>query len=215
MRTGTALNEKSQRSLSSAGRTLKEQSSHGGNYVYGYDRAGNLSSLGEENKKQVKVVYNPDGSVKSVTDRLGNITAYEYDERGLLIKEKSPSATTVYFYDKAGRITSVIVGDGSSPTKINCTQYLEYEYSENGRNVKLKSGGLYQTTYTLNAWGEVVAVTDGEGNSRKYDYDYLGRTKTAYDGYGVKTEYAYNGIGQVEKNIISFKCSSERRQDGF
>ena len=194
-----ALNEKSSRNLSSAGRTLREQSSHGGNYVYGYDRAGNLSSLGEENKKQVKVSYNPDGSVKSVTDRLGNVTVYEYDEQGLLVKEISPSATTVYTYDKAGRVTSVIAGEGSNPTKTNCTQYLEYEYSESGCKVVVKAGGLYETIYTLNAWGEIVLITDGEGNSSKYEYDCLGRTIAAYDGYNEKTEYTYNGIGQVEK----------------
>ena len=194
-----ALNENSHRSLSSAGRTLKEQSSHGGNYVYGYDRAGNLSSLGEENKKQVKVAYNPDGSIKSVSDRLGNVTAYEYDEQGLLIKEKSPSATTVYTYDNAGRVKSVVTGDGTNPTKTNCTQYLEYEYSENGRKVIVKAGGLYETIYTLNAWGEIVLITDGEGNSRKYEYDCLGRATAFYDGYNEKTEYAYNGIGQVKK----------------
>ena len=196
-----ALDEKSHRTLSSAGRTVKEESSHGGLYTYGYDRAGNLASLGEENKKQVKVAYNPDGSVKSVTDRLGNVTTYEYDEQGLLVKEISPSATTVYTYDKAGRVTSVIAGEGSNPTKTNCTQYLEYEYLDNGRKAVVKAGGLYETTYTLNAWGEVVAVTDGEGNSRRYEYDNIGRTKAAYDGYGSKYEYAYNAVGRVSKIV--------------
>ena len=194
-----ALNEKSQRSLSSAGRTLREQSSHGGNYVYGYDRAGNLASLGEENKKQVKVVYNPDGSIRNVTDRLGNITTFEYDEQGLLAKEISPSGTTVYTYDNVGRVKTVLVGSGSSITKSNATQYVEYEYSDNGRTVKLIYGGLYETTYNLTAWGEVVAVSDGAGNSRKYEYDSIGRTKAFYDGYGEKTEYDYNAVGRIEK----------------
>ncbi|MBO7485253.1 MAG: hypothetical protein J6T84_04265 [Spirochaetaceae bacterium] len=70
---------------------------------------------------------------------------------------------------------------------------------ENGRKVVVKAGYLYETTYTLNAWGEVVAVTDGMSNSRNYEYDYLGRTVAFYDGYNAKTEYAYNGIGRVEK----------------
>ncbi len=192
-----ALNENSQRSLSSGGRVLKEQSSHGGNYVYGYDRAGNLASLGEQGKKQVKATYNPDGSVKSVTDRLGNTTNYEYDELGLLKNEISPSATTVYNYDNIGRVKTVLVGSGSNITKNNCTQYVEYEYADNGRTVKLKYGGLYETTYTLNAWGEVSAVTDGMGNNRRYEYDSIGRTKAFYDGYGSKYEYAYNAVGKV------------------
>ena len=90
----------------------------------------------------------------------------------------------------------------SSITKSNCTQYVEYGYLENERKVIVKTGGLYETTYTLNAWGEVVSATDGMGNSRCYEYDSIGRTKTAYDGYGVKTEYTYYGIGQVKKYYI-------------
>ena len=192
-----ALNENSHRSLSSGGRTVKEESSHGGLYTYGYDNAGNLASLGEQNKKQAKVEYNPDGSTKSVTDRLGNTTTFEYDERGLLIRQKSPSATTVYEYDNVGRIKTVLVGSGSSLTKSNATQYVEYEYSDAGRTVKVKAGGLYETSYTLNAWGEVTTVTDGMGNSRKYEYDSIGRTIAAYDGYGAKAEYSYNAVGRI------------------
>ena len=192
-----ALNENSHRSLSSGGRTVKEESSHGGLYTYGYDNAGNLASLGEQNKKQAKVEYNPDGSTKSVTDRLGNVTTFEYDERGLLIKEKSPSATALYEYDNVGRIKQVLVGSGSSLTKSNATQYVEYEYSDAGRKVKVIYGGLYETSYTLNAWGEVTTVTDGMGNSRKYEYDSIGRTIAAYDGYGAKAEYSYNAVGRI------------------
>ena len=39
------------------------------------------------------------------------------------------------------------------------------------------------------------------GNSRKYEYDNIGRTKAAYDGYGSKYEYAYNAIGKVSKIV--------------
>ena len=192
-----ALDEKSHRSLSHAGRTVKEESSHGGIYTYGYDNSGNLNSLGEQGKKQAKVEYNPDGSTRSVTDRLGNTTTFEYDERGLLIKEKSPSATTVYEYDNVGRIKLVLVGSSSNLTKANSTQYVEYEYSDAGRKVKVVYGGLYETSYTLNAWGEVVTVTDGMGNSRRYEYDSIGRTIAAYDGYGAKAEYSYNAVGRI------------------
>ena len=192
-----ALNENSHRSLSSGGRTVKEESSHGGLYTYGYDASGNLASLGEQNKKQAKVEYNPDGSTKSVTDRLGNTTTFEYDERGLLTKQKSPSSTTIYEYDNVGRIKAVLVGSSSSLTKANATQYVEYEYSDAGRKVAVKAGGLYVTTYTLNAWNEVTAVTDGMGNTVTYEYDSIGRTKALYDAYGAKSECTYNAVGRI------------------
>ena len=103
-----------------------------------------MNSLGEQGKKQAKVEYNPDGSTKSVTDRLGNRTAFEYDERGLLVREVSPSSATVYTYDNVGRIKGVRVGSPANQTKETATQYAEYEYSEAGRKVKVTCGGAHQ-----------------------------------------------------------------------
>lgn len=79
--TTNALGETSARTLSPAGRVLAETSAHGGQYRYGWDAAGRMSMAAEQGGGQVRAAYNPDGSVATVTNRLGETTSYRYDSR--------------------------------------------------------------------------------------------------------------------------------------
>ena len=64
-----------------AGRVNGEQSSHGGWYRYEYE-GGNLWKAGEESGAKVESTYFADGSQRSVKDRYGRTTYYNYDNRG-------------------------------------------------------------------------------------------------------------------------------------
>ena len=194
-----ALGETSERILSKAGRTLKENSSHGGAYTYTYAN-GNLIALGEENKTQVKTEYYDDGSVKSTTDRLGNKTEYFYNTKGELEKTISSENATWYTYDKAGRITGQYVTEPNAENyQTNQDSFITYTYKNNGRTVVSNYGGLYSQTIKLNAFGEVLEVIDGENNTIKYEYDSLGCQIAVYDGYSKPTKYEYNALGLVSK----------------
>ena len=194
-----ALGETSERVLSKAGRTLKENSSHGGAYTYTYSN-GNLIALGEENKSQVKTEYYDDGNVKSTTDRLGNKTEYFYNTKGELEKTVSSENATWYTYDKAGRITGQYITEPNAQNyQTNQDSYITYSYKNSGRTVVSNYGGLYSQTIKLNAFGEVLEVIDGENNTIKYEYDSLGRQIAVYDGYNKATKYEYNALGLVSK----------------
>ena len=193
------LGETSERNISPAGRTKWENASHGGVYNYEYLN-GYLTGLGEENKKQVKTDYYADGTVKSVTDRLGNKTEYFYNAQGLPDRTVSKENTTWYIYDNSGRITGQYITEPDSISyKSNVDSYITYTYKDNGRTVVATYGGLYSKTMKLNAFGEVVELIDGEGNTVKYEYDSLGRQSAVYDGYNKATKYEYNALGLVSK----------------
>jgi RHS repeat-associated protein len=203
-----ALGETSERELSPAGLVKKENSSHGGIYIYGYTN-GNLSSLQEENKeKQVRTEYYNDGTVKSVTDRLGNKTEYFYNQNGLLEKTLSKENAVWYTYDNAGRVIGQYI---TEPDALNYNSkqdsYITYSYKDKGRTVTASYGGLYTKTMKLNAFGEVIEVTDGEGNTVKYEYDALGRQTAVYDGYDKAERYEYNALGLVAK--ITYRDGSK------
>ena len=206
-----ALDETSERLISAGGRTLKENSSHGGSYAYEYTN-GNLTGLGEENKKQVKTEYYADGTVKKVTDRLGNTTEYFYNTQGLPDRTVSKENTTWYTYDKAGRITGQYITEPNSISyKSNVDSYITYTYKDNGRTVVATYGGLYSKTMKLNAFGEVVELIDGEGNTVKYEYDCLGRQTAIYDGYNKATKYEYNALGLTTK--VTYRDGTSERYE--
>ena len=194
-----ALGEMSTRSMTPAGRLRQEQSAHGGHYQYQWDIAGTMTSAGELGKTAVRAAYNPDGSVATVTNRLGETTSYRYDSRGLVSAVISPGRREWYQHDSLGRITSVVLGETSDKT--TAQRHTEYCYSSDNRIITVTEGGLYTTTYQLNGWGNVVKSSDGEGNTTGYKYDSMGRVIGSTDGYGRVTNYTRNALGLVEAVI--------------
>ncbi len=192
VRQTNALGEEFTKSLSPAGRLLAESSSHGGMYAYGYDALGLLAAAGEEGKEQARADYNSDGSVKKTTDRLGNVTEYSYDIRGLLVSKSSADGTSLYGYDQSGWLTDFQRGGLS----------IHYSYPEDGRAVTVTRGDSVTETVELDAWGRVVKVTDGEGNSRTFTHDALGRLTDEADAYGNETAYRHNAWGKVSERIL-------------
>jgi YD repeat-containing protein len=192
--TGTtnALGETSSRTLNSAGNPLREQGASGGFYTYRYDSSGRPVEAGREGEIAVHVRYNRDGTVAEKTDRLGNVTRYVYDARGLLAREITPLGEHRYYYDAANRVVRQ-----ESASRNSVTYYTDWLYNDSQRTVTITSGGTYTVTVHLNAWGEVVRTVDGEGVQYRYEYDGAGRLLKVIDGYGRETKYAWNEINKI------------------
>jgi RHS repeat-associated protein len=194
-----ALGEVSARTLSGAGRTLTEQAASGGFYGYRYDGAGRLAEAGRLGAAAARVTYNADGSVAEKTDRLGTVTRYEYDGRGLLKREAGAAGEKRYLYDGAGRVIreEIITAQGSEGG--SGAYYTEWEYAGGGRTVTVTEGGTYRVVWELDGWGETVRKTDGAGNARRWAYDGAGQVTEAVDGYGNSMRYEWNELGKIAK----------------
>ncbi|GHV88559.1 hypothetical protein AGMMS50267_09190 [Spirochaetia bacterium] len=58
-------------------------------------------------------------------------------------------------------------------------------------------GGVYVSTWYLNAWGEVIKKADGLGNEWIWTYNRVGQLVSAKDSYGKETKFAWNEIGKL------------------
>ena len=181
-------------SYTKAGRVNGEQSSHGGWYKYIYTD-GMLTSAGEENGSYIQSTYYPDGSQKSVTDRYGKTTYYNYDSRGRVSSIISDSQKIWYEYDDFDRVKKQVTGNSSDEN--SAVYYVSYDYSDDGRTVTVTEGGKYNTTSELDAFGNVIKQTDGKGNTRRYEYNSKNQLVKTYDGYENVTAYEYNALGTV------------------
>ena len=181
---------------SNAGRLKKEQSSHGGWYLYEYNN-GNLILAGEETGTKAKSSYYADGSLNSVTDRYGKTTLYNYDNHGRVSSVQGEAQKLWYEYDSFDRVIKQTVG--SSSQENDALYYITYEYSQDGRTVTTIQGGKYRTVNTLDAFGNVIVQTDGNGNQKRYEYDCQNNLTAVYDGYGNKTTYEYNALGKISR----------------
>jgi len=187
-----AMGELSTRTVNGSGNPVKEQGASGGFYSYEYDLLGRVTKAGRDGETAVIVNYNRDGSISKKTDRLGNDTFYEYDGRGLLIREYASPGEYKYYYDAAGRLIRK-----ETISRNNTVYYTDWNYSSDNRAITVTSGGMYKETLYLNAWGETIRYVDGEGNERRYEYNGAGKLVKSFDGYSKATQYAWNEIGKI------------------
>ncbi|MDR3661588.1 MAG: hypothetical protein P4L86_14580, partial [Mycobacterium sp.] len=171
--------------------------------------------------------YNPDGTLRQVTDGRGNLWAYDYDAFGDLVQSTTPPAqvsspthqptqttpiTTTYQRDADGQATQVSTApEGQQPT-------LSYDHL--GRlwktvlpAVDVAGGGQTApaTTVVFDADGRVIRQRDALGHTTQDWYDPQGRLLAEQaPGTGRVTDYTYNATERIEVTVPGGSNSTPR-----
>jgi len=144
------------------------------------------------------MAYNAAGWVQSVTDPRGIVTQTTYDNLGRTIKtiddytNGTPTAssdqTTEYTYDGDGNtltvkadlpggayqttqyVYGVTTASGSTINSNDMMAAIYYPNTSTGN-----PDGSHPETYTVNALGQTLTMSDRDGNVHTYSYDVLGR----------------------------------------
>lgn len=184
---------------------------------YGYDAAGDRTSMTDPLGKTWTYGYDGYGDLTSVIDPLGNKATYGYDAIGRRTSMVSPrgnvtggnpaSFTTTYAYDALSRMTSETdplghtqswsydpVGNLISHTdeRNNSTSY-SYNAANEPTTTTRPNGTTLQSSYDAN--GNVSSQTDGAGKTTTYSYDPLGRVTSVTTPLGKSTSYGYDKAG--------------------
>ncbi len=143
---------------------------------------------------------------EEVTDRLGNKTAYEYDDSGRTIKVTSKDATgkelanVSYAYDTFDNMTEIARGDGMKYA-------LAYNEFHNLESIGIagKSEALIKYAYK-NGNGRLKEMTYANGHTMKATYNSIGQmvAETWFDANDVETaryKYVYDGDGNIVRSI--------------
>ena len=180
---------------------------------YTYDALNRLSSVsvnlnqsnvpgGSESGTSYITTYTYDGTsdrVASVTQSDGTTESFTY----VLVNGSYKIDTvtdglglvTHFGYDPANNTTTVTDPEGISSV---------YKYDNNGQLLQVKTGvtpsnpnGLTQTSYTYNALGDVLTVTDGLGHKVTMAYDANGNQVSQVDSGGNTITRTYNAQNQL------------------
>jgi RHS repeat-associated protein len=166
-----------------AGRLSRKDMGNGTYTKYGYDLAGDLTSIvnykpDNSALSQYVYAYEDRGDPISVTTLAGT-TTYGYDATGQLTSVALPGGRTItYQYDAAGnRVAVTDSGVTTSYTTNDLNEYTQvgstkYTYDKDG-NLISQTGASGTTNYTYNALGQLVSVVSPMG-TRTYQYDALG-----------------------------------------
>lgn len=171
---------------------------------YGYDAAGRLTSVIDENGIKTKITYDNDDNLKgmenaagrsttftydvagqltAITDRKGNTTAFAYDRKGRLIsKTNAALGITKYSYDVMDNLVSV-----SDPSG----HIVKFGYDKLRRKISMTTA-LGTSQYKYDGVGNLLQLTDAANKTTTYTYSVTNKVKTAADGLANATLFDYD-----------------------
>ena len=153
--------------------------------VYGYDTAGNLTSVTLDGQPVAGATYNAQGQMLTSTDGNGKTTTYTYDAGGNVASVTAPdpdgagpleAAKTTYTYDAMGNVLTRVDPLGNC---LGCT------------------AANYTTSYTYDAEGHLLTETDPLGNVTKHGYDLAGNETSVEDANHHVTSYEYDNANRL------------------
>jgi RHS repeat-associated protein len=151
--------------------------------------------------------YDADGNAILTTDGNGNETKSSYDADDRLSSEVvgyggTTPATTSYLYDVApgsGACSSSVSGATYCDTTTDPDSNVTVDYYNAGHEMieEIRPGGI-TTSYTYDAAGNKLTMTDATGRTTYYGYDQDNQlTWIQYsDGKTPDVAYSFNGVGQ-------------------
>lgn len=176
----------------------------------------------------LKWEYHPNGLLAAEWDRFGNVKRMEYDANGNLIQEVGPRPDHVrtYSYDFMNRLIREEEREGNGPLlakthrydllghKVSSTDIFGnetiFEVDDFGRTVQIRSpavkdqsGEWRQSVITkeYDPLGNVVSLTDAEGQTKRADYTIRGKPYRITYPDGTEEHFRYTHYGQLEKTV--------------
>jgi YD repeat-containing protein len=156
---------------------------------YVYDEGGRLVAIYDAKGNYIKIEHDISNRTETVTDRLGNITIYGYDERGRVTSETK------------------FVGGESIETQY---EYNDPYYPDNPSKVTDPCGN--ETEYVYDSDGRTTRVTGPLNNVTDNEYDYNGNlTRTSQ--WAPKDPEAQNPTFSDDYNEVSRNTNTYYRWD--
>jgi RHS repeat-associated protein len=220
-------------SFDSLGRLTTTTDGHGDKTSYGYDLAGNETSITYPNGKKVTRAFDSAERLASVSDWLGTTTSFAYDANSDLLTTTFPSSTSdvdEYAYDRADRMSAVTmkksketlaslsyVRDKAGQIESLTSKSLPgaeseaFSYDVNNRLTKAGSAtyeydaanNLTLAPGTANTYDKANQLETGTGVT--YSYDKLGERIKSTPASGPATSYKYDQAG----NLIAVERAAE------
>jgi RHS repeat-associated protein len=187
---------------------------------YAYDAAGELSTKtvgwGTEAEATTVYCYDPGGRQTASVPGDGNVdytedctygslpyttdspfqTLFAYDSLGELVSRTRPATaaapdgqTATMTYDPAGNLLTSVDPNGVTTT-------MSYTPRNQLASVDYSGSSAASVTYTYDANGHRVAMTDGTGDS-SFSYDTFGELTSHENDAGLAATYKYNRDGEV------------------
>ncbi len=169
------------------GRTWKTTSHERRPIIYGYDAAGNKTSITDGEGGQTRTTWTAENRLQSVTDPTDGKTTYGYDAAGHLTSVEDPNGgVTGYHYDERGNRVDRVADDGSVQAWV---------WDDNDRLIEATDQLNQTTTFHYDAFGRNDRIVDPSGRQIDNGFDSHDRVVTTDFTHGtdaIHNAYRYN-----------------------
>jgi RHS repeat-associated protein len=166
-----------------------------------YDADGNVETITDAHSNTSAFDYNEYGQLISQTDAEGHSTSYVYDDLGRLVQSTDASGIVTFNeYNAAGWLMKTIRNYDAARVQneenlYNITTTYTYDASGNMLTMTDTYGAVYQYRYDNN--NRVIKMIDAGNGEITYEYDTLGRKTAEIDQLGRRTSYTYDSLDRV------------------
>ncbi len=152
-----------------------------------FDAEGRVTGVLDASGRLVSMRYDT-GNRQVVTDRLGNVTTFEYDAAGNVVaRTDALGNTTRYAYDSAGRLVAETDPLGNVRRS---------EYDAAGNRTALVDALGNRWTFTFNAANRMTARTTPTGAVERFEYGTRGEMTAWVNPLGGRTTSTYDRSGR-------------------
>ncbi|MBL7481322.1 transglycosylase SLT domain-containing protein [Legionella bononiensis] len=151
-----------------------------------YDALGRVITERDAKGNKRTRQYNLLEQLTNLTNELGGVTSYTYDQANRLVAVNTPKTHQQYEYDEAGELIKQVNGEKETSS---------FWYDAVGNQIKRRDARGLETSYEYDDAGHKTKETDANGRSQSWVYDEQGRLKQHVDLGGHVTSYDYNTNG--------------------
>ncbi|WMS89223.1 putative Ig domain-containing protein [Pleionea litopenaei] len=157
--------------------------------TYVFDDKGRVLSETNALNETTTRTYNEHGLMLSETNALNETTTWTYDDRANTLTETDPTGyVTNYVYDNTNQLIRMYDSTGKTlaENRYDIGRNLTELTRADGTSVSM----LYDVGIGSNQTGQLLFMTDAEGNSTEYHVHFFtGQTVGQTDASGVRTDY--------------------------
>ncbi|MEU9446385.1 putative T7SS-secreted protein [Streptomyces sp. NPDC048304] len=185
-------------------RLTKVTNPQGLTWEYTYDPAGRLLSEKDFDDRTLTYDYDAAGRLLSRRNALGQVTSFERNELGQVLRKDAAGQVTTYAYDFTDQLAQATGPDGTTLTLLR---------DRHGRLVSETVGGR-KVTYTYDTLGRRTGRTTPTGAVSTWSYDAAGH-RTNMVASGRPIDFTYDEAGRELTRHIAETITLEHTFDAL
>ncbi|MBL1081231.1 RHS domain-containing protein [Streptomyces actinomycinicus] len=194
-------------------RLTKVTNPQGLTWTYEYDAAGRLVTETDFDDRALEYEYDAAGRLLSRRNALGEVTSFERNEFGQVLRKDTAGRITTYTYDLTDQLAQASGPDGTTLTLLRDRygrlhsetvdgRTVTYTYDPLGRRTGRTTPAGAETTWSYDAAGRRTGMV-ASGRPIDFTYDDAGREVTRRIGVGVALEHTFDALGRLTSQSVT------------